>query len=78
MGAKVRFLGLLKDYQPESDENGIWYVPPGSTVQDIVDKSGVKSGKWEFIVTVNGESVRRHYELADGDDVIFSTIFLGG
>lgn len=78
MGAKVRFLGLLKDFQPESDADGVWRVPSGKTIQDIVDETGVQGGKWEFVITVNGDSVRRSYALADDDEVIFSTIFLGG
>ena len=78
MGAKIRFLGLLKEYQPESCDDGSWLVPPGKTIQEIVDQTGVQTGKWEYVITVNGESVLRSYMLQDADEVIFSTIFLGG
>jgi len=78
LGAKVRFLGVLKDSQPRSDESGVWHVPEGMTVQDIVDQSRLMDGKWEFYITVNGEAVLRGYRLTDGDEVVFSTLFLGG
>ena len=78
MGAKVFMLGLLKEHQPESDANGAWIVPAGTTVQEIVEKTGGQQGKWEFVITVNGQSVLRSHELADGDEVVFTTLFLGG
>ena len=78
MSAKVQFLGLLKEFQPERDDSGFWYLPSGTTIQEIVDMTGVQNGTWEFVITVNGGSVLRNYPLADGDEVIFSTIFLGG
>ncbi|MCL2539319.1 MAG: hypothetical protein FWE66_03175 [Oscillospiraceae bacterium] len=78
MSAKIRFLGVLKEFQPESDENGAWQVPAGKTVQEIVDECGIKSGIWEYYITVNGKSVLRESKLNDGDEMIFSTLFLGG
>ena len=78
MGAKVRFLGLLKEYQPESNTDGVWIVPVGTTIKDIAEQTGVDSAKWDFVITVNGQSVLRSYQLQADDELIFSTIFLGG
>ncbi|MCL1830562.1 MAG: hypothetical protein FWG21_03940 [Oscillospiraceae bacterium] len=78
MGARVRFLGLLKEFQPDSDDQGFWKVPIGTTIKEIAEKTGVDSSKWDFVITVNGESVLRSYALKDNDELIFSTIFLGG
>ena len=78
MGAKVHFLGLLKEFQPGSEDRNEWTVKEGTTIQDIIDVSGIKSSKWEYVITVNGQSVRRQYEVQNDDEVVFSTIFLGG
>ena len=78
MEARVRFLGLLKEFQPESNDNGFFMVPVGTTVKEIADASGVDSSKWDFVVTVNGESVFRSYALKENDELVFATIFLGG
>ena len=76
--AKVRFLGLLKEFQPESNADGYWDVPAGTTIKEIAEKTGVDSAKWDFVITVNGESVLRSYPLKENDELIFTTIFLGG
>ena len=78
MGATVRFLGLLKKYQPEVEKSEGWVVKPGTTIQEIMDFTGINSTEWPFVYTVNGESILRAYELKDGDEVVFSTLFLGG
>ena len=78
MGAKIRFLGLLKKYQPENEADDEWIVKAGTTVNDIFDVTGINSTEWPFIYTVNGHSVLREYELREGDELIFSTLFLGG
>lgn len=78
MFANVRFLGLLKEFQPESNEDGYWTVPVGTTIKDIADSTGVDSSKWDFVITVNGQSVLRSYPLKENDELLFTTIFLGG
>jgi len=78
MQAKVRFLGLLKEYQLESNDEGYWMVPVGTTIKDITDRTGVDSTKWDFIITVNGESMLRSYKLQENDELVFTTLFLGG
>ena len=78
MEAKVRFLGLLKEYQQESNSEGYWMVPVGTTIKEIADKTGVDSTKWDFVITVNGESRLRSYQLQEHDELVFTTLFLGG
>ena len=78
MNANVRFLGLLKEFQPESNEDGYWFVPVGTTVKEIAERTGVDTAKWDFVITVNGQSVLRNYALKENDELIFNTIFLGG
>lgn len=78
MSAKVRFLGILKEYQPKADANGFWTVEPGRSVKSIEEESGVEATQWEYFVLVNGEPTLRAYELKDGDVLDFTTIFAGG
>ena len=78
MSALVRFINNLKPYQLESEADGAWHVPSGTTIQEILDQSGLEKSSWEFAYTVNGEAVLRKYELKDGDELVFMSPFLGG
>jgi len=78
MGAKVRFINNLKPHQLETSDDGAWNVPSGTTIQDIVDRSGVEHGGWEFMYTVNGHAQLRAYALRDGDELVFMSPFIGG
>jgi molybdopterin converting factor small subunit len=79
MGVKIRFLGILKPYQPQEDENGFWVVPAdGRTIQNVIDETGVEDTPWEYIPTVNGDNQYRKYVLKDGDQLDFVTTFVGG
>ena len=78
MSATIRFLNNLKPFQPEADADGIWRVPPGKTIQEVVDQSGVEGCGEEFMYTVNGGAVLRKYALKDGDELIFMSPFAGG
>jgi len=53
-------------------------VPVGTTIKEIADKTGVDSTKWDFVITVNGESRLRSYQLQEHDELVFTTLFLGG
>ena len=78
MSAKVRFLNNLKPHQLETQADGAWHVPSGTTIQDIVDRSGVEQGGWEFAYTVNGTAQLREYVLKEGDELVFMSPFIGG
>ena len=78
MGAKVRFMNNLKEFQLEAGDDGAWHVPPGTTLQEVVDMSGIDKSMWEYAITVNGRGVSRAHALEDGDEVIFISPFVGG
>jgi len=78
MSAKVRFLGILREYQPEADENGFWIIPAGKTIQQIIDETHLDETPWEYVPTVNGDNQYRSYVLKDEDQLDFITTFIGG
>lgn len=79
MSVKVRFLGILREFQPEADENGFWIIPAdGRTIQQVIDETGVEQSPWEYVPTVNGDNQYKNYVLKDGDELDFITTFIGG
>ncbi len=78
MSAKVRFINNLKEFQRETGDDGAWHVPPGTTIQEIVDMSGIDDSMWEYAVTVNGRGVLRGHALEENDEVMFISPFVGG
>jgi sulfur carrier protein ThiS len=78
MSATVRFINNLREFQPEADEDGVWRVPSGRTLQELVDQSGIDNSMWEYAITVNGKGVLRSYALEDDDEVVFISPFVGG
>ena len=78
MGAKVRLLGPLRQYQPEADEQDVWIVPAGTTVKQLFEQTKLDDLPWEITVTLNGAGVLRRYELKDDDELVFTALFLGG
>ena len=78
MVAKARFLNNLKEFQLKTEEDGSWHVPPGTTLQELVDQSGIDKSMWEYAITVNGTGVSRSYALKEGDEVLVISPFVGG
>ena len=78
ISAKVRFINNLKHHQQETEADGAWHVPVGTTIQEIVERSGVEQGGWEFAYTVNGNAKLRDYALEENDELVFMSPFIGG
>lgn len=79
MSVKIRFFGPLKQYQPFSDDNGVWVADAnGKTIADVIAQSPLSNSGWDFIQVVNGQSVDRQHILENGDNLDVMSTLVGG
>lgn len=77
MQVQVRPIGQLRHALPGRPRELTVDVPPGATVQDLVQLLGL-SGDMIWYANVDGEAVPMGHTLADGAEVVFYAQMTGG
>lgn len=78
MSVKIRFIGVLKKYQPAEGEDGFWEVAANRTMAEILAETSVEEILIGFIVLVNGLRKSKDYLTQDGDVINLMPLISGG
>ena len=79
LSVKIRFLGVLKDFQPCENAAGIWEANlAGKTIDELLTSTGMAEQGWDYVALINGDTARQGYVLKDDDRLDVMTTIAGG
>ncbi|MTI79686.1 MAG: MoaD/ThiS family protein [Firmicutes bacterium] len=78
MPVKIRFLGVLKKYQPGEGEYWVVSDAVGTKVSDLLNKVLAEEKMVGYIVIVGSVRKEKDYVLQEGDVVTLMPLITGG
>lgn len=79
MSVRIRYLGMLKKYQPAENAAGYWETDSaGKPIREVLAETDLASALITYTLLVNGFRKDKGYVLQDGDIVNVVPMVAGG
>jgi molybdopterin converting factor small subunit len=79
MGVRIRYLGILKKYQPAENAAEYWETDcAGKTIGEVLAETDLAGVSMTYTLLVNGFRKDKDYVLQDGDKVNVVAMIAGG
>jgi molybdopterin converting factor small subunit len=79
MSVRIRYLGMLKKYQPAKNDGEYWETDSaGKTIGEVLASTDLAGVPITYTLLVNGFRKDKNYVLQDGDKVNVIAMVAGG